>query len=209
MSPSPLTEERRHHLATMLHQYVEQRAGWTRQEGSRNALHVAFDAPVLLELLRGYVPALAGGPAADTKTLDPKLRALMGWRVLAGPAAATRPVSEIESLLAAVDQADAAATPGPWGHRTTERGYQGVDAELPAGDKAAHWTDQIDHEGNPERVAIASAPAWSHGPAVRPQSEHDMAFIALARTALPALARALRELRGARPITEAPQGEGA
>lgn len=86
MNPNPLTEEHCHHLATMLHQYVEQRAGWTRQEGSRNALHVAFDAPVLLELLRGYVSALAGGPAADTKTLDPKLRALLSWRVLAGPA---------------------------------------------------------------------------------------------------------------------------
>lgn len=113
---------------------------------------------------------------------------------------ATAPARELDALLDAVDQADAVATRGPWAYSKNKRGSLRVDALLPDGDPAARFIGGIDEQGNPERFTIANPPSWSNGPAVRPQAEHDMRFIALARTALPALATALRECTGDRVI---------
>lgn len=143
---------------------------------------------------------LPSGPTADTKAPDSKVKALLGRRLLTGPAPATTSHSDLVSLLAAVDQADAVATRGPWAYGKNSRGSLRVDALLPEGDPAARFIGGIDEQGNPERFAIAHPPSWSNGPAVRPQAEHDMRFIALARTALPALATALREIAGDRVI---------
>ena len=86
-----------------------------------------------------------------------------------------------------------AATPGPWARPLNTRYRASVTADMPKGDPSSRWRDQVDHEGNAERVSIVSCPIWSDGKFFRKQSGRDLEFIAHARTDIPALLAMVRE----------------
>lgn len=72
----------------------------------------------------------------------------------------------------------AAITPGPWVRPLNSRWKCSVTAEMPKGDPASSLINNTDHNGDPERVAIVTAPIWSMGGFVRKQSGKDLDFIA-------------------------------
>jgi hypothetical protein len=97
--------------------------------------------------------------------------------------------------LAAIEARANAATPGPWDRPLNTRYRASVTADMPKGDPSSRWRDQVDKEGNPERVSIVNCPIWSDGKFFRKQSGRDLEFIAHARTDVPALLALVREQR--------------
>ena len=83
------------------------------------------------------------------------------------------------------------ATPGPWHRPLNTRWKNAVTGIMPKGDPASTLINNTDHEGNPERITIVTAPTWSSGGFFRKQSGKDLEFIAHARTDVPKLLAAL------------------
>lgn len=93
----------------------------------------------------------------------------------------SRMANIIEFLEARIAEDEAmakAATPGPWERPLNTRWKSFVSAEMPKGDPASRWKDNVDHRGEVERVGVVSCPIWSGGKFVRPQSGRDLEHIA-------------------------------